>query len=48
MLFKHCENFEVLVMSTSGMDIALEFEEDMRSKVTCITEKTDYQFLFSE
>lgn len=42
MLFKHCEHFEVLLMSTSGMGIALEFEEDLRSKVTWVTEKTDF------
>lgn len=39
MLFKHCENFEILLMSTSGMGIALEFEKDLRSKVTWVTEK---------
>lgn len=41
MLFEHCDNFEVLLMSTSGMGIALEFEEDLRSKVSWVTEETD-------
>lgn len=39
---KHYEDFWVLLMPTSGMGIALEFEEDLRGRSTWVTEKTDY------